>query len=105
MRMEQSIVNINHSMLYSDTGVSGSIPGVGSDRHSILYYWFIPNRNAKQYLSISLVRGSGVLRTKGLDCGSNGRIILGGDEEALVFCAGLLGLIVLVCGGVVPSAV
>ena len=93
-------------MLYSDTGVSGSIPGVGSYRHSILYYWFIPNRNAKQYLSISLVRGSGVLRTKGLECGSNGRIILGGGSR----CIGsrsdatrLLGLIV--CGGIGPSSV
>ena len=91
-------------MLYSDTGVSGSIPGVGSYRHSILYYWFIPNRNAKQYIGISLVRGSGVLRTKGLECGSNGRIILGCDEEALMFCTGLLGL-VFGCGWVIPSSV
>ena len=45
--------------------------------------------------------GAGVKGTQGLECGSNGRIILG-DEEAI--CTGLLGL-VLVCVRVVPSAV
>ena len=48
--------------------------------------------------------GSGVLRTKGLECGSNGRIILGGGaacEDALVRFTGLLTM----CGGVVPTAV
>ena len=44
----------------------------------------------------------GVDCTKGLECGSNGCIVLGGDGEALVFCTGLLGL---GCGGVIPSAV
>ena len=43
-------------------------------------------------IAISLVWRSGVLCTKGLECGSNRRIILGGavfDDEA--FCTGLLG--------------
>ena len=34
-------------MLYSNTGVSGSVTDVGSDRHLVLYYWLIPNRNTK----------------------------------------------------------
>ena len=64
-----------------------------------------PNRNADQHIGIVvLVRGICVDCTKGLDCGSNGRIILVGGVEALVLCTGLLGL-VLVCGGVGPSSV
>ena len=94
-------------MLYSNTGVSGSVTGVGLDRHMVLYYWLIPNRNTKDGISIDIswVCGSGVLRTKGLECGSYGRIILdGGEEEALVFCTGLFGL-VLFYGWVIPTAV
>ena len=93
-------------MLYSNAGVSGSVTGRGNKGPSVLYNWLIPNRNAKQYIGISLVRGAGVLRTKGLECGSNGRIILGGAvcEEALLFRTGLLGLVLVSCG-VGPSAV
>ena len=82
-----------------------TVGGKGPDGHSILHNWLIPNRNANQYIGISLVRGSGVLRTKSLECGSNGRIILGGDGEALVLCTGLLSLLDCVYGGIVPSAV
>ena len=106
--MEQFVVYTNQSILYSCTGVSGSVTGVGSDGHSILYNWFIPNHNTKDGISFDIgivVRSTCVGCTKGPERGGNGRIILGGavfDEE--VFCTGLLGL-VLVCGGVVPSAV
>ena len=82
-----------------------TVGGKGPDGHSILHNCFIPNRNANQYIGIGLVRGSGVLRTKSLECGSNGRIILGGDGEALVLCTGLLSLLDCVYGGIVPSAV
>ena len=86
--------------------MSGSVTGMGvvPDRHSVLYYRLIPDRNTKQYIGISLGGGSGVLRTKGLECGSNGRIILGGDARTLVRFTGLLGL-VLVFGWIVPSSV
>ena len=83
-------------MLYRNTGVfSGSVTGVGPGRYSILCYWLIPDRNTKDGISIDIgwVGGSCVLRRKGFECGSYGRIILGGDEEALVFCTGLLGLV------------
>ena len=50
------------------------------------------------------VGGASVSGTKGLECGGNRRIILGGGGEALVHFTGLLGLL-LVCVGVVPSAV
>ena len=53
-RMEQSIVNTNQSVLYSDTGVLGSVAGVGSDRHLVLYYWLIPNSNTKDGISINI---------------------------------------------------
>ena len=104
--MEQFVVYTNQSILYSRTGVSGSVIGVGSDGHSILYNWFIPNHNTKDGISFDIgivVRSTCVGCRNSLECGSNGRIILGGavfDEEA--FCTGLL---VLVCDRVVPSAV
>ena len=102
--MEQFVVHTNQSILYSNTCVFlGSMTGgKGPDRRLVLCYWLIPNRNAKQYIGISLGRGSGVLRTKGLDGGSNGRIILGGAafNGAFVRFTGLL-----TCGGVVPTAV
>ena len=86
--------------------------GVVPDWHSVLYYRLIPDRNTKQYIGISLVGGSGVLRTKGLECGSNGRIILGGggacEGMCEVTCKGALGLfsgLLTACGGVVPSSV
>ena len=92
-------------MLYSSTGVSGlvTVGGKGPDGHSILHNCFIPNPNANQYIGIGLVRGSGVLRTKSLECGSNGCIILGGGAGALVCFTGLLGC--TACGGVVPSSI
>ena len=103
--MEQFVVYTNQSILYGITGRSGLVTGRsrGSGRYSILYDWLVPNRNAKQYIGISLVRGSGVLRTKGLECGGNGCIILGGAAcvDALVCFTGLLAA----CGGVVPTAV
>ena len=94
-------------MLYRNTGVSGSVTGVGSDRHLVLYYWVIPNRNTKDGISIGIgwVRGAGVKGRKSLECESYGRIILGGDGEALVLCTGLLSLLDCVYGGIVPSAV
>ena len=105
--MEQFVGYTNQSILYSSTGmISGSVTGSGNvpDWHLVLYYWLIPNRNANQHIGIVvLVRSICVYCTKGLDCGSNGRIILGGGEEALVFCTGLLGCTAY--GGVVPSAV
>ena len=72
---------------------------VGSFRHLVLYYLLIPNRKINQRIGIFiLMRGSGVKGMKALECGgSNGRIILG-DKEVLVFCMGLLCL-VLVYGG------
>ena len=78
--------------------------GRGPDRHSVLYYWLIPNRNINHCISIVMMRGAGVSCTKGLECGGNGRIILGGvvfGEEAL--CTGLLGRVLAY--GVVPSSV
>ena len=98
--MEQFVVYANQSILYSSTGMfTGSVTG------SILYNWLIPNCNTDQHIGIAmLVRSTCVSCRKGLGCGGYGRIILGGDEEVLVFCTGLLGL-VLVCGGVVPTAV
>ena len=48
-----------------------------------------------------MMRGAGVKGTHGLECGSNGRIILS-YEETLVFCTSLLGLgLVQVYGGFV----
>ena len=92
-------------MLYSNTGVSGSVTGVGSDRQLVLYYWLIPNRNTKDgiIIDISWVRGSGV---NGLECRSDGWIILGGAVccEALVRCM-WTGFLFPACGGVVPTAV
>ena len=92
-------------MLYSNTGVSGAVPGVGSDRQLVFYYWLIPNRNTEDGISIdvSWVCGLGVKSRKSLECGSNGRIVLGGDAGALVCFTGLLGC--TACGGVVPSTV
>ena len=78
--------------------------GVGLGRYSILCYWLIPNYHTKDGISIFIfivMGGAGVKGTQGLECGSNGRIILG-DEEALVFCTGLL-VLVRVYGGFVPS--
>ena len=77
--MEQFVVYTNQSILYSSTGVSGSVTGmgVGSGRYSILYNWLIPYRNTKDGIRIDisiLLRGAGV---KGGKCGSNGSIILG----------------------------
>ena len=93
----------------SSTGVfSGSVTGVGSGRYSIQCYWLIPNRNTDHHVGIAvLVRSVCVDCTKGLKCGSNGWIILGGGacEEALVFCTGLLGFALVSCDGVVPLAV
>ena len=69
----------------------------------------IPNRNTKDGSSIDVgwVLGSCVKGAEGLECGGDGRIILGGavfDKEA--FCTGLLGLVLVCVGvGVVPSAV
>ena len=86
---------------------SGSITGVGWVRHSILYDWLIPNRNTDHHIGIAiLVESICVDCTKGLECGSNGRIILGGAtcEDTLVPFWGLLGL-VLAYGGAVPTAV
>ena len=77
--MEQFVVYTNQSILDSSTERSGVVTVGGPDRHLILYNWLVPNHYAKQYIGISLVRGSGVLRTKSLECGSNGRIILGGS--------------------------
>ena len=98
----------NQSILYSSTGLfSGSVTGmVGSGRYSILCYWLIPNRNTKDGISIGIgwVRGAGVKGRKSLECGSYGRIILGGDGEALVLCM-CTGLLCPACGGVVPTAV
>ena len=95
-------------MLYSNTGFRyRSITGGGLFWHSILCDWLIPNRNTDQHIGIAVLsRSICVACTKGLECGSNGSIILGGIVcgEALVFCTGLLGL-VLVCGRLVPSSV
>ena len=92
-------------MLYSNTGVSGSVMGFGSGRQSVLYYWLIPNRYTKDsiIIDISWVCGSGVEGRNSLECGSNGCIILGGAvcEVALVGFAGLL----TAYGGVGPSSV
>ena len=92
-------------MMYSNTGVLGLVTGVGSDRQ--LYYWLIPNRNTDQQIGIAvLVRSMCVDCTKGLKCGGNRRVILGGAvcEEASLFRMGLLGLVLVSCG-VGPSAV
>ena len=74
-------------MLYSDTGVSGSIPGVGLDRHFVLYYWLIPNRNVQDGISIivSWVRQASVNGTESFECGSNGRVIL--DFDGCIGCS------------------
>ena len=93
-------------MSYSDSSVvSGSVTDVRSGWHVVLYYWVIPNRNTKDGISfhISWVGGLGVLRTKGLECGSNGRIILGAVFVDEAFCAGLLGCTAY--GWVGPTAV
>ena len=101
--MEQFVVYTNQSILHGSTvrrSGSGRC-GFGLVRYSVLYYWLIPNRNINHRISLVMMRGAGVDCTKGLECGSNGCIVLGGDGEALVFCMGLL----TACGGVVPSAV
>ena len=41
-------------MLYSNTGVSGSVTGVGLDLQLVLYYWLIPNRNTKDGIIIDI---------------------------------------------------
>ena len=106
--MEQFVVYTNQSILYSCTGVSGSVTGVGSDGHSILYNWFIPNHNTKDGISFDIgivVRSTCVGCRNSLECGSNGRIILGGAacEVALVRFVGLFGC--TACGWVIPSLV
>ena len=53
-------------MLYSNTGVSGSVTRVGSYRQ--LYDWLIPNRNTDQHIGI-VVRSTCVGCRKGLECG------------------------------------
>ena len=65
-------------MLYSNTGVSGSVADVGSDRHLVLYYWLIPNRNVEDCISIATINSvqAGVKGAKGLECGCTGWIIL-----------------------------
>ena len=105
--MDQFVVHTNQSILYSSSGMcSGLITGGGSGRRSILYNWLFPNRNYKQYIgiAISLVGCLCVKSTESLECGGNGRIILGGavfGEET--FCTGLLGRVRAY--GVVPTAV
>ena len=89
-------------MLYSNTGVSGSVTRVGSYRQ--LYDWLIPNRNTDQHIGI-VVRSTCVGCRKGLECGGYGRIILGGDEGALMLCTSLLSLVLVCGGGIRPSAV
>ena len=90
--MEQFVVHTNQSILYGSTGMSGLVTG-GLVWHSILYDWLIPNHNTDQHIGIAVLVGSTCVGCReGLECGGNGRIILGGDEEALVFCTGLLGL-------------
>ena len=49
-----SYVHTNQSMMYSNTGVLGSVTGVGSDRQLVLYYWLIPNRNTKDGIIINI---------------------------------------------------
>ena len=77
--------------------------GRGSVWHSVLCYWLIPDRNTKDGISIDIswVCGLGVKSRKSLECGSNGRIVLGGDAGALVRFTGLL----TACGGIGPSSV
>ena len=94
-------------MLYSNTGVRyGSITGGGPFRHSVLCDWLIQNRNTDQHIGIAVLSRSCVDCAKGVECGSNGSIILGGAtcEDTLVPFRGLLGL-VLAYGGAVPTAV
>ena len=94
--MEQFVVHTNQSILYSSSGMcSGLITGGGSGRRSILYNWLIPNRNSKQYIgvAISLVGCLCVKSTEGLECGGNGRIILGDAMFDRGACMGLLGLV------------
>ena len=75
-------------------------------QNSILYNWLISNRKTDQHIGIAvLVRSTCADCRKGLECGSYGRIILDGDEEALVFCMGLLGRLDCMYGWVVPSTV
>ena len=91
-------------MLYSNTGVSGSVTGVGSGRQLVLYYWLIPNHNTDHHIGVVvLVRSICVGCTKGLECGGNGNISLGGTGEAFVCFTGLLDF--TACGGVGPSSV
>ena len=91
-------------MMYSNTGVSGSVTGVRSDRQLVLYDWLIPNRNTDQHIGI-VVRSTCVGCRKGLECGGYGRIILGGDEGALMLCTSPLSLVLVCGGGIRPSAV
>ena len=99
----------NQSIPYGSTGLSGSVTGRGEgrDRHSILYECLIPNRNVKDGVrsDSSLVGGASVSGTKGLECGCNGLIVLGGVvcKKVSVCCTGLLGRVRAY--GVVPTAV
>ena len=54
--MEQFVVYTNQSILYSSTEMSGLVTGGGKgpDRHSILCYWLIPNRNTKDGIRIDI---------------------------------------------------
>ena len=96
-------------MMYSNTGVSGSVTGVRSDRQLVLYYWLIPNRNIKDSIIISIgwVGSSCVKGRESIECGGYGRIILGLGgavcEDTFVCCTGLFGCTAY--GGVIPSAV
>ena len=90
-------MHTNQSILYSSTGVSGLVTD-GLVWHSILYDWLIPNHNTDQHIGIAVLVGSTCVGCiEGLECGSYGLIILGGAvcEEALVFCTGLLGLVLV----------
>ena len=48
-RIEQFVVHTNQRILDISTGMfSGLLSGIGNgpDRHLVLYYWLVPNRNA-----------------------------------------------------------
>ena len=48
-RIEQFVVHTNQRILDSSTGMfTGLLLGIGNrpDRHLVLYYWLVPNRNA-----------------------------------------------------------
>ena len=54
--MEQFVVYTDQGIFYSRTGteVSWLVTDGGSDRHSVLYYWLIPNRNTKDGIRIKI---------------------------------------------------